>query len=94
MDASKRSCTVTVLSGKYIVCLKLSFPIAYPYNNPPSFLFLDNTNIDEEIKAKILKVIILLLLYASIWFIKTIDEYFYLFFKGFKKSFTSTSQKK
>lgn len=65
MDASKRSCTVTVLGGKYIVCLKLSFPITYPYNNPPSFQFLDNTNIDEEIKAKILKVIILLLLLLS-----------------------------
>lgn len=56
MDASKRSCTVTVLSGKYVVSLKLTFPITYPCNNPPSFQFCDNTNIDEEVKAKVLKV--------------------------------------
>ncbi|KFM67155.1 WD repeat-containing protein 59, partial [Stegodyphus mimosarum] len=57
MDANKRSCTVTVISGKYIVSLKLTFPTTYPYNNPPSFQFCKGTNIDDEMKNKVLKVL-------------------------------------
>ncbi|XP_055933393.1 GATOR complex protein WDR59-like isoform X2 [Argiope bruennichi] len=57
MDATKRSCTVTVNNGKYIVVLKLLFPATYPNNNPPSFQFCKGTNIDDEMKSKILKVL-------------------------------------
>ncbi|GIY95576.1 GATOR complex protein WDR59 [Caerostris extrusa] len=57
MDLLKRTCTVTVVSGKYIVILKMSFPANYPNQNPPSFQFCKGTNIDDEMKSKILKVL-------------------------------------
>ncbi|XP_071035553.1 GATOR2 complex protein WDR59 isoform X2 [Parasteatoda tepidariorum] len=57
MDATKRSCTVNVKKGQYKVSLKLLFPPSYPFNNPPSFQFCKGTNIDEDMKSKILKVL-------------------------------------
>ncbi|GFY67711.1 GATOR complex protein WDR59 [Trichonephila inaurata madagascariensis] len=57
MDATKRFCTVSVRSVKYHVVLKLLFPANYPYNNSPSFQFCKGTNIDDEMKSKLLKVL-------------------------------------
>lgn len=57
MDVSKRCCTVIASSGINEVCVKLSFPSSYPYNASPTFQFCKGTNVDEEIKEKLLKVL-------------------------------------
>ncbi|XP_054717555.1 GATOR complex protein WDR59-like [Uloborus diversus] len=57
MDASKRSCTVTIHNGKYVIILKLYFPTTYPFNNPPSFEFCKGTNIDDDMKNEVLRVL-------------------------------------
>lgn len=66
MDAAKRTCTVYLNNGKYSVGLKIMFPLTYPNNTPPSFQFCKSTNIDEEMRNKIIKV-------SNLFLIKILD---------------------
>lgn len=57
MDAIKRIFTVSVILGKQIVNLTISFPDQYPNNESPFFEFGGSTTIPEDIQTKLLKVL-------------------------------------
>ena len=58
MDARKRMCKVVAKTHHNVkCCLRVRFPLAYPYNEAPSFSFIEGTTLDPQTKNKILKVI-------------------------------------
>ncbi|XP_076318578.1 WD repeat domain 59 isoform X2 [Tachypleus tridentatus] len=57
MDPTKRTCTVTAVHGKHCVCLKLTFPVSYPYKAPPTFQFSKRTTVNNNLKTKLIKVL-------------------------------------
>ncbi|XP_064640221.1 GATOR2 complex protein WDR59-like isoform X2 [Lineus longissimus] len=57
MDAGKRTCTVSAISGKYLVKMVMSFPAMYPNNAAPSFEFIAPTTIDKTNQNKLTKVL-------------------------------------
>lgn len=56
MDAMRRTCTVTVASGKHIVKLVITFPEQYPHNVIPTFQFVKPTNVNKETQESLIKV--------------------------------------
>ncbi len=57
MDAINRTLSVSVISGKHIVTLTMSFPDSYPINAPPTFQFGKGTTIDNTSQTKLIKVV-------------------------------------
>ena len=56
MDAIKRTCTVSAISGNWRVQLIMSFPAAYPNNAVPGFEFTPKTTLDKEAKTNLIRV--------------------------------------
>ena len=56
MDAVNRSCTVSAVSGKYMVKLLMTFPAMYPSNACPAFQFAKPTNIDKTAQTELIRV--------------------------------------
>jgi hypothetical protein len=56
LDAKKRTCTVSAVSGKHMVNLIMTFPALYPNNAAPTFTFGATTTVTKDSQAKLAKV--------------------------------------
>ncbi|XP_013403899.1 GATOR complex protein WDR59 isoform X2 [Lingula anatina] len=57
MNAERRICTFSAVSGKHMVRLLMTFPLMYPSNVAPAFLFEDPTTIDQDAQNKLIKIL-------------------------------------
>ncbi|XP_026282882.1 GATOR complex protein Wdr59 isoform X2 [Frankliniella occidentalis] len=57
MDPVGRVCTVTVSANGHVAVLQITFPANYPYNNAPSFQFIQGTSLNPASKSKLQKVL-------------------------------------
>ncbi len=56
MDVEARFCTVSALSRRHIMILKITFP-SYPEKAPPKVIFLPATTLDSTLKHKLHKIL-------------------------------------
>ncbi|XP_033625882.1 GATOR complex protein WDR59-like [Asterias rubens] len=56
MDVEARFCTVSALSRRHIMILKINFP-SYPEKAPPKVIFLPATTLDSTLKHKLHKIL-------------------------------------
>lgn len=57
MDAFRRTCTVSTVSGPHIVHLTMHFPTSYPDKEAPSFELGKATTLDKTVQNKLIKVL-------------------------------------
>ena len=56
LDAKQRTCGVSAKIGPNRVKVNITFPPAYPNNVPPNFRFSKNTNIEHDLRTRVMKV--------------------------------------
>eukprot|EP00795_Rhopilema_esculentum_P001709 gene1709-16188_t len=58
LDAKQRVCVVSAKIGHHLVSLNITFPPAYPNNVPPNFRFSKETNVDHDLRSRLMKALL------------------------------------
>jgi len=58
LDAKQRTCGVSAKIGPHRVKVNITFPPAYPNNVPPNFRFSKNTNIEHDLRTRVMKALL------------------------------------
>ena len=67
LDAKQRTCGVSAKIGPHRVKVNITFPPAYPNNVPPNFRFSKNTNIEHDLRTRVMKVCFVFLLCVELF---------------------------